>query len=74
MEHLYSPLFEDNKKFIEDTHDSFLVQHKYANQRKRINEPSLFDLLFTTNEEDVENIDIYSPSDNLIGWVIKVKY
>ena len=39
-----------------------------------LNKPSLIDLLFTTNEEDVESIDIDSPLGKSDHSVIKIKY
>ena len=48
--------------FIEATRDSFLIQHVSTPTKGRsTNEPTLLDLVFTSDEESLENIEITNP-------------
>ena len=66
---------EDDRKFIKATHDSFLTQHISTPTGGRgINEPTLIDLVFTPNEECIENIEIYPPLGKSDHSIIKILY
>ena len=53
---------DDDCEFIEATRDSFLTQHVSTPTRGRgTNDPSLIDLVFTSNEENIESINMHAP-------------
>ena len=61
--------------FIEATRDSYLIQHILTPTRGRgTNEPSLIDLIFTSNEESTEKIDIGAPLGKSDHSMIKILY
>jgi hypothetical protein len=66
---------EDDRKFIEATRDSFLTQHISTPTRGRgTNEPTLIDLVFASNEECIENINISPPLGKSDHSMIKILY
>ena len=65
---------EDDCKFIEALRDSFLTQHILTPTRGRgTNDPSLLDILFTSNEENIESIELHAPLGKSDHSMIKVK-
>ena len=66
---------EDNCKFIEATRDSFLTQDILSPTRGRgTNDPSLLDLFFTSNEENIESVEMHAPLGKSDHSMIKVLY
>ena len=66
---------EDDRKFIEATRDSFLIQHVSTPTRGRgTNEPTLLDLVFTTDEESLEDIEISNPLGKSDHSMLKIQY
>ena len=68
---------EEDTEFIEATMDSFLTQHISTPTRGRgTNTPSLIDLVFTSNEDSIDDISIHAPlgkSDHsLIKFIMQV--
>ena len=56
---------DDDNEFIEATRNSFLTQQLSTPTRGRgTNEPSLIDLVFTSNEESIESINMHAPLGN----------
>ena len=65
----------DDCAFIEAVRDGFLTQHILSPTRGRgTNEPSLIDLVFSTDEQEIENIDITAPLGKSDHAMIKVLY
>ena len=66
---------EDDCKFIETIRDSYLTQHILEPTRGRgTDQPSLLDLLFTSNEDSIENIEMYAPLGKSDHSLIKFLY
>ena len=60
---------------IEAVRDGFLTQHILSPTRGRgTNEPSLIDLVFSTDEQEIENIDITAPLGKSDHAMIKFLY
>ena len=60
---------------IETTRDSFLTQHILTPTRGRTtNDPSLLDLFFTSNEENIESIEMHAPLGKPDHSMIRVLY
>jgi len=73
-ENLTSPS-EANSEFIEAVRDSFMTQHILTPTRGRgTNDPSLLDLVFTSGEDDVEEIELCSPLGKSDHDLIKITY
>ena len=65
----------DDCAFIEAVRDGFLTQHILSPTRGRgTNDPSLIDLVFSTDEQEIENIDITAPLGKSDHAIIKVLY
>ena len=66
---------ETDRRFIEAVKDSFLTQHISQPTRvTRANEPSLIDLLFTTHDKNIENIEYCAPIGKSDHSLIKFSY
>ena len=60
---------------IEAVRDGFLTQYILSPTRGRgTNEPTLIDLVFSTDEQEIENIDITAPLGKSDHALIKVLY
>ena len=63
---------DDDCEFIEATRDSSLTQQVSTSTRGRgTNEPSLIDLVFASNEESIESINMHAPRGKLDHSFIK---
>ena len=70
----YSNLIND-RAFIESIRDSYTTQHINAPTRGRgTNKPATLDLVFTSNEESIEKLDIDAPLDKSDHSVLKFWY
>ena len=70
----YSNLIND-RAFIESIRDSYTTQHINAPTRGRgTNKPATLDLVFTSNEENIEKLDIDAPLDKSDHSVLKFWY
>ena len=66
---------DDDCKFVESIRDSYLTQHILTPTRGRgTSKPSLIDLLFTSKDECIENIEMHAPLGKSDHSLIKVSY
>ena len=66
---------DDDNKFIDAIRDAYLTQHVSLPTRGRgSDEPSLVDLVFTSNEQNVESLEIFAPLGKSDHSVIKILY
>ena len=69
------PTWEDECDFIEADMDNFLMQHVSTATRGRgTNNPSLIDLVFTSNEDSIDSISMHAPFDKSDHSLIKILY
>ena len=73
--HTASSTSEDDCNFIEATRDSFLTQHILTPTRGRGKDnPSILDLLFTSNEDSIDRIEMHAPLGKSDHSMIKLVY
>ena len=66
---------QDDNNFIEAVMDNYLTQHKVTPTRGRgTNEPSLIDLVFSSNAESIESIELHAPLGKSDYSLIKLMY
>ena len=66
---------QDDRKFIEAVRDSFLTQQiRKATRGRGTNEPSLIDLLFTSHDQNIDNIEHCAPLGKSDHSLIKFIY
>ena len=66
---------ESDNLFIEAAMDSFLTQHISTPTRGRgTNNPSLIDLIFTSNEDNIDNVSLHAPLGKSDHSLIKFIY
>jgi len=66
---------QNDMPFLEATRDSFLIQHVNKPTRARSSDqPALLDLFFTTNEDDIETLEVDTPIGKSDHAVVKVAY
>ena len=69
------PTSEDECEFIKATMGSFLMQHVSTPTRGwGSNNPSLIDLVFTSNEDSIESISMQAPLGKSNHSLIKILY
>ena len=69
------PTSEDESNFMEAVMDSFLTPHVSTPTRGRgINNPSLIDLVFISNEDSIDSISMHAPLCKSDHSLIKILY